>query len=158
MTDRKGKAIMNERGGWTTPGSWKGLKRRLLHAIMTEDSFVFAMGGHSSSAGHGNHFQQSYTLQVQWILEAVFARLGVRHQSRNFGNGGLGTVQHGMGSGSVYGPDVDVLMWDSGMTEGNKGFQDIMLSMLQNSSIQSWVSLLDVRALERRVLSKDKVT
>jgi hypothetical protein len=40
-------------GGWTTPKSWDGLKKRLLHAIMTEDYFVFAMGGHSSSAGHG---------------------------------------------------------------------------------------------------------
>jgi hypothetical protein len=106
LKDNKGNAIVNEGGGWTTPESWKVLKRRLLHAVMTEDSFVFAMGGHSSSAGHGNHFQQSYTLQVQWILEAVFARLGVRHQARNFGNGGLGTVQNGMGSGSVYGPDV----------------------------------------------------
>jgi hypothetical protein len=106
LTDKKGSAVVNERGGWTTPESWESLKRRMLHAMMTEDSFVFAMGGHSSSAGHGNHFQQSYTLQVQWILEALFARLGVRHQARNFGNGGLGTVQHGMGSGSVYGPDV----------------------------------------------------
>jgi outer membrane biosynthesis protein TonB len=38
-------------GGCTTKRSWENLKRRLLHAIMTEDSFVFAMGGHSSSAG-----------------------------------------------------------------------------------------------------------
>ena len=37
------------------------------------------------------HFTQSYTLQVQWILEAVFARLGVKHQARNFGNGGMST-------------------------------------------------------------------
>lgn len=64
-----------------------------------------------------NHFQQSYTLQVQWILEAVFARLGVRHQARNFGNGGLGTIHNGLAAGSIYGPDVDFLMWDSGMTE-----------------------------------------
>jgi hypothetical protein len=42
-----------EEGGWSTPRSWKGLKRRLLHSIMTEDSFVFVMGGHSSAAGHG---------------------------------------------------------------------------------------------------------
>ena len=41
------------KGGWTTKKSWEGLKRRLLHAIMTEDSFVFAMGGHSAAAGHG---------------------------------------------------------------------------------------------------------
>jgi hypothetical protein len=38
-------------GGCTTKLSWDNLKRRLLHAIMTEDVFVFAMGGHSSAAG-----------------------------------------------------------------------------------------------------------
>lgn len=64
-----------------------------------------------------NSFQQSYTLQVQWILEAVFSRLGVRHQARNFGNGGLGTIQHGLATSGVFGPDVDFLMWDSQMTE-----------------------------------------
>ena len=40
-------------GGWTTPLSWMGLQRRMLHSIMTEDTFVFAMGGHSAAAGHG---------------------------------------------------------------------------------------------------------
>jgi hypothetical protein len=40
-------------GGWTTPTGWEGLKRRMLHAVMTEDNFVFAMGGHSAAAGHG---------------------------------------------------------------------------------------------------------
>jgi hypothetical protein len=40
-------------GGKASSRSWNGLKRRLLHAIMTEDTFVFAMGGHSASAGHG---------------------------------------------------------------------------------------------------------
>ena len=39
--------------GWTNEQSWNGLKRRLLHAVMTEDSFIFAMGGHSAAAGHG---------------------------------------------------------------------------------------------------------
>jgi hypothetical protein len=43
----------DKKGGWTTNKSWEGLKRRLLHAIMTEDYFVFAMGGHSAAAGHG---------------------------------------------------------------------------------------------------------
>ena len=99
-----------KQGGWTTPKSWEGLVTRMLHAVMTEDNFIFAMAGHSAAAGHGNHFQQSYTLQVQWILEAVFARLGIKHQSRNFGNGGLGTIQHGLGAAGVFGPDVDVLM------------------------------------------------
>ena len=72
-----------------------------------------------------NHFVQSYTSQVQWILEPVFARLGVKHQARNFGMGGLGTVHNALGSGSIYGPDVDVLMWDSSMTEKDSANQDL---------------------------------
>jgi hypothetical protein len=51
MLDQKKSA--GEDGGWTTEKSWAGLQRRLLHAVMTEDSFIFAMGGHSSAAGHG---------------------------------------------------------------------------------------------------------
>jgi hypothetical protein len=31
-----------------------------------------------------------------------------------------------MGAGSIYGPDVDVLMWDSGMTEKEDGAPDVM--------------------------------
>ena len=108
------KQSCNSQCGCTTTTSWENLKRRLLHAVVTEDMFVFAMGGHSSAAGHGNHFQQSYTLQVQWILEGVFSRLGVRHQSRNFGFGGLGTTQSGIATKSLFGHDVDMLLWDSG--------------------------------------------
>jgi hypothetical protein len=52
--------------------------------------------------------------------------MGVRHQARNFGNGGLGTIHNGLGAGSVYGPDVDVLMWDSMMTEGEDAAPEVM--------------------------------
>jgi hypothetical protein len=45
--------VGGNKGGVSTPRSWEGLKRRLLHSLMTEDTFNFAMGGHSSSAGHG---------------------------------------------------------------------------------------------------------
>jgi hypothetical protein len=51
--DKNGGLDVAQDGGWTTDRSWEGLKRRILHAIMTEDSFNFAMAGHSSSAGHG---------------------------------------------------------------------------------------------------------
>ena len=42
-----------DNGGWTTKRSMQGLSRRLLHAIMTRDTFTFIMGGHSAAAGHG---------------------------------------------------------------------------------------------------------
>ena len=142
----------------TMPGkSFEGLVRRVLHSIVTQDTFTLAMSGHSAAAGtcaktnvfvhclcvyfilysfiglfihsllarfllllypgHGNHFQQSYTHAYGVIVEPIFARLGVHAMSRNFGFGGLGTIQTGIAASALMGPDVDVLMWDSGMTE-----------------------------------------
>jgi len=66
---------------------------------------------------HGNHFQQSYTLAYNQIMEPIFARLGVHASARNFGSGGMGTIQTGIAAAAVMGPDVDILVWDSGMTE-----------------------------------------
>jgi hypothetical protein len=60
-------------------------------------------------------------------MEPIFARLGVKHQSRNFGNGGLGTQHNAYAGGSIWGPDVDMLMWDSGMTEGGYREPDLMI-------------------------------
>jgi hypothetical protein len=111
--------------GCTTKRSFDGLVRRILHAIMSEDTFNFVMGGHSSAAGHGNHFQQSYTLQFQKVMEPIFARLGVKLTSRNIGMGGLGTLHNSLGAGSIYGSELDILMWDSGMTERGAPIVDL---------------------------------
>jgi hypothetical protein len=101
-------------GGWTTERSFDGLVRRLLHAMMTSDTFTVVMGGHSAAAGQGNHFRQSYMMQFHKVLEPIFARLGVQLITRNVGMGGLGTIHNGLGSGSIYGDEVDLLIWDSG--------------------------------------------
>lgn len=106
----------NGNGGEASPETLVSIQKRLLHAIMTEAEFRFVMGGHSAAAGHGNNFQQSYTLQVQKVMEPFMARLGVYFQAHNFGMGGLGTSQNALGAKDLYGRS-DVLMWDSGMTE-----------------------------------------
>ena len=54
-------------------------------------------------------------MQFHKVMYPIFARLGVKLITRNVGIGGLGTIQAGMGSGSIYGNEIDVLMWDSGM-------------------------------------------
>ena len=53
-------------------------------------------------------------MQFHKVMYPVFARMGVKLITRNVGQGGLGTIQAGMGSGSIYGDEVDVLLWDSG--------------------------------------------
>jgi hypothetical protein len=100
---------------------------KLLLFFVWNERIAICLLIHSTYCTNRNHFQQSYTLQVQWILEAVFARLGVRHQARNFGNGGMGTIHNGLAAGSTYGPDVDMLMWDSGMTEKENKAKEVMM-------------------------------
>jgi hypothetical protein len=114
-------------GGWTTHRSFEGLVRRLLHAMMTNDAFTIVMGGHSAAAGHGNHFHQSYLMQMHRILAPIFARLGVPLVTRNLAQGGLGTLQNALGAGSLYGSEIDLLLWDSGMTEGSYEHLDLFM-------------------------------
>ena len=40
-------------GGWATPQSFRGLVRRVLHAIMTQDTFTLVLTGDAAAAGHG---------------------------------------------------------------------------------------------------------
>jgi hypothetical protein len=106
-----------EIGGWTTERSNEGLVRRLLHAMLTEDSFTIVLAGHSAAQGQGNHFRQSYMMQAYKILRPIFERLGVKLVTRNISQGGLGTIQGAMGSAGIYGDEIDMMIWDSGMTE-----------------------------------------
>ena len=101
-------------GGLTTKRSQKGLARRLLHAIMTNDEFVVVVLGDAAAAGHGGHFHQSYAHQLHRTLYPVLARLGVKLVTRNLssGIGGLGTIQAALGFRDLVGDDIDVLVWD----------------------------------------------
>jgi hypothetical protein len=115
-----------ENGGWTTRKSLDGLSRRLIHAMMTNDSFTIVLGGDSAAAGHGNHFLQSYTMQMYKILNPIFERVGVKLIIRNLAQGGgLGTLQNSLGSKSIYGDDLDIIVWDSAMTETDKSMIDL---------------------------------
>lgn len=111
--------------GISTKSSYKGLVKRLLHAMITNDNFTVVLGGHSAAAGHGNHFKQSYMMQFYYIMEPVFKRLGVNLIVRNLAQGGLGTMQSSLGSKDIYGSEVDVLVWDSGMTEKKDSDYDL---------------------------------
>ena len=44
---------VDDYSGWMTQQSFDGLVRRLLHAVVSGDSFNLVMGGHSAAAGHG---------------------------------------------------------------------------------------------------------
>jgi hypothetical protein len=48
-----GRSGKREIGGWTTQRSFDGLVRRLLHAMVTEDTFTVVLAGHSAAKGEG---------------------------------------------------------------------------------------------------------
>jgi len=106
-------------GGWTTQKSWKGLILRLLQSMSLHSEFTVVLAGHSAAAGHGNHFHQSYLMQFHKVMKPIFRQLGVNLVSRNQAQGGLGTIQSSLGFNSIYGSDIDLMLWDSGMTENN---------------------------------------
>lgn len=114
---------------WMTQNSLDGLARRLIHAIMTNDSFELVLGGHSAAAGHGNAFNQSYIIQAGHVLEPVFAHLGVWMRAYNFAQGGMGTLQQALAGMDLRGNNADMIMWDSGMTE--KGLDYFMFFVKQ---------------------------
>ena len=114
-------------GGWICQKSFDGLIRRLLHAMMTNDTFTVVLGGHSAAAGHGNHFAQSYVMTIGTVLGPVFERLGMKFTTRNGAQGGIGTLQSGLGAKDIYGHDMDYLIWDSSMTENQATWVDMFV-------------------------------
>lgn len=113
--------------GWLSADAMDGLSRRILHAMITNDEFGVVLGGHSSAAGHGNHFLQSYMMQFHAVMEPVFYRLGVKLVTRNIAQGGLGTIQTALGGSDIYGSNVDIMVWDSHMTEGDDMSIDLFM-------------------------------
>jgi hypothetical protein len=66
--------------------------RRLMIKVSTKMlrpsqnvKFVWATGGDSVAAGHGNMFNQSYTAMMDGTVSDAFAALGLEFVARNFG-------------------------------------------------------------------------
>ena len=48
-------------------------------------------------------------------MQLIFARLGVKLVTRNTAQGRLGTIQYAMEFQSIYGDEIDILIWSSSM-------------------------------------------
>ena len=112
-------------GGWATHSSFDGLVRRLLHAMMVNEPFVIALLGDAAAAGYGNHFHQSYMMQVHELLAPMFARLGVQLVTRNLAQPS-GSLDLALGYHSLVGDDVDLLLWDAESVEANPKIQEFV--------------------------------
>ena len=89
--------------------------------------FVWATGGHSAAAAHGNLYNESYTAYMTRAVEPIFAAAGIDFEGRNYAMGGMsGAPEVAMCNEAIFGTDADVISWDFGMTDG-RAFEKTLL-------------------------------
>lgn len=80
--------------------------------------YVWATGGHSSAAGHGNLYNESYTAHLTRDASIVFDAIGIEFEGRNYA---MGNTQSGsevsMCWQQIFGTDVDFIAWDFALTD-----------------------------------------
>jgi hypothetical protein len=112
-----------------TPASWSNNTARDSRRLKAADlasfpTYVWATGGHSAAAGHGNLHEQSYTAVLERAAKDVFAAVGLNFVGRNHAMGGTSIgPEIAMCAEAIFGNDVDVLAWDTGMTDGQKTYK-----------------------------------
>lgn len=80
--------------------------------------FVWATGGHSAAAGHGNLYNESYTAVLEQSLQPIFAATGLDFVGRNYAMGGMASgAEIAFCMEAIFGVDIDVVTWDFGMTD-----------------------------------------
>ena len=104
---------------------WKGnskvdkkIKRTPSSNNLHKAPWIFAVSGHSSSAGHGNFDSQSYASVMENALSPLLESLGIAIETRNYGMSGKASAPEvALCQEAFYGTDVDVLTWDSALTD-----------------------------------------
>ena len=116
--------------------SWKSLVRKLAQKILQaqyisvetetkpKTKFVWATGGNSQAAGHGNFMSEAFTHVLTTRITPMFHSLGIEFEGRNYGmSGSRSAPEVSMCSAEIYGQDVDVLSWNFGITDGKASWR-----------------------------------
>lgn len=105
--------------------SWARAKRKMmlkLLEIQTKQQrvpFVWATGGHSAAAGHGNFYDESYTSYLNKAATPIFKSVGIDLITRSYAMGGSSSAPEiALCAEEIFGQDLDVIVWDFGMTDG----------------------------------------
>jgi len=85
------------------------------------EKYIWATGGHSAAAGHGNLFNESYTAFMERDVKDIFGSIGIDFQARNHAMGGTGSAAEiAMCWEEIFGTDVDMFSWDYYMTDAGQ--------------------------------------
>jgi len=80
--------------------------------------YVFANGGHSQAAGHGNMYSESYTAYFEKDIKDIMGAIGIKFEGRNYAMGAMKASPFiSICSKEIFGTDVDFLSWNFGMTD-----------------------------------------
>jgi hypothetical protein len=91
------------------------------------ERYVWATGGHSSAAGHGNLFNESYTAYMERDLVELFGSVGIEFEGRNYAMGSATSAgEMSMCWEQIFGLDVDIFSWDYGMTDGTAAVERML--------------------------------
>jgi hypothetical protein len=83
------------------------------------ERFVWATGGHSIAAGHGNLVNQSYSAVNQRVLVDIFGSIGIEFEGRAYAMGGTPLAPKiALCNEAIFGTDTHVLSWDFAMLDG----------------------------------------
>jgi hypothetical protein len=109
--------------------------------------FVWATGGHSAAAGHGNFYHESYTGQLERVIRPVLEHsLGITFIGRNYAMGATSSANEiGICSKEIFGTDIDVLSWDYGMTDGYE-FERAMLYFYRTAAYVKGLACITLNA------------
>jgi hypothetical protein len=104
-----------------------GKKRFMMKLLQvqinqTKQSFIWATGGHSAAAGHGNFYDESMTSYLgQALNKVLFDSVGINFVARNYAMGGTSSAPEvAFCTKEIFGNDIDIIVWDFGMTDGAK--------------------------------------
>lgn len=101
-------------------GKSRGMRHNHHRRLQDEDSksklrakFIWATGGHSAAAGHGNLYNESYTAFMERTAKDVFASVGIDFIGKNYAMGGTSSAPEvALCAEAIYGSDPDAVSWD----------------------------------------------
>jgi hypothetical protein len=77
-------------GGKALEEKIENVTAKATHIDATYQRYVWATGGHSASAGHGNLYNESYTAFFERGVKPIFEAIGIEFEARNYAMGGTG--------------------------------------------------------------------
>jgi hypothetical protein len=82
-------------------------------------------------------WRESYTKVMERSVQDIFAACGIDFVARNHAMGGSNVAPEiAMCSKEIFGTDIDVLLWDSGMTDGREYWRILMYFLRAGSLAQ----------------------